>query len=494
MARAKSNPADMTLAERWAFRGPERQLLLSALVAIGLGYLMLLGALPKDNIAVRAPELVPFALYMLAFAAGHAALALAGFRGDAMLLPVSALLCGLGLMAQVRMGVFDAPQRDLLDLLLIPAGVLLLLAVVLAGMRGRYRLLAAFASPRVVPWFWALVSLGLLAVLLATGQRFRGAVYGLGFLTPTELLKLTVVIYLAVFIDARMKALSRWRGLLPPLRLLWPLLAFWALLCGMLLLQRDLGMVLILNLVLLVMLGLGTRHIGWWLYGGTAAVAAGWLLLGVFSHGQRRIEAWLAPFQDPTGSGWQVLQGLSGMYSGGLWGEGFSEARPRYTPIAQSDFIYAVIAEELGFAGSALLLLLFLILIARLYTIAARARTPLGMLLATGIATVFAVQTVLNVGGVTKAIPLTGLTLPFISHGGSSLLTAFISLGLVLAVSDGEPPKSRGKGQGQRATSGSGAGAAAQRRRGGSGRARSRAAQAEVTEADSRSSSAWRRP
>jgi len=461
MIRATANAADLTLAERWDLRQPERRLLLWCLVAIALGYLMLLGALPKDGLAVRMPDLLPFALYVLAFAAAHALLALAGFRGDPMLLPLGALLSGIGLMAQVRMGVFDGPERDPVDLLLLPGSVLLLLAVALAGMRGRYRLLAGRGSGRAALWVWALISVGLLAVLLATGQRFRGAVYGLGFLTPTELLKLSVVLYLAVYIQAQLKALSRWKGLLPPLRVLAPLLAFWGLLCAMLLLQRDLGMVVILNLVLLVMLGLGTRHPGWWGYGGLVAAGAGYLLLGVFSHGQRRIDAWLAPFQDPTGSGWQVLQGLSGMYSGGLWGEGFSEARPRYTPIAESDFIYAVIAEELGFAGSALLLLLFLILLARLFTIAARARTPFGMLLATGLATVLSVQTLLNVGGVTKAIPLTGLTLPFISSGGSSLLTVFVSLGLVLAISDGEPPRPKTSGSGSRA------GAAARRSPGG---------------------------
>jgi len=451
MARAKSNPSDMTMSERWGLRGPERRLLGSALVAIGLGYLMLLGAWPKDGLAVGAPDLAPFALYMLAFVGAHGVLAVAGFRGDVLLLPVTALLCGIGLMAQARMGVFDGATRGWLDLALVPAGVLLMLAVVLAGMRGRYRLLGGGPSRRAALWLWALLSLGLLAALLATGERFRGAVYAAGFVTPTELLKLTAVLYLAVFIDARMKALSRWRSLLPPLRLLGPLLLFWALLCALLLLQRDLGMVLILNLVLLVMLGLGTRHPGWWLYGGALAAGGAYLLLGLFSHGQRRIEVWLEPFRDPTGSGWQVLQGLSGMYSGGLWGEGFSEARPRYTPIAESDFIYAVIAEELGFAGSALLLLLFLVLLGRLFTIAARARTPFGMLIALGISTVFAVQTLLNVGGVTKAIPLTGLTLPFISHGGSSLLTAFAGLGLALAISDGEPPKPRARDRAGRA-------------------------------------------
>jgi cell division protein FtsW (lipid II flippase) len=296
-------------------------------------------------------------------------------------------------------------------------------------------------------WFWALLSLALVGLLLATGQRFRGGVYAAGYITPTEPLKLTVVLFAAAFIDRHAKALGKWSSPIPfpPLRALWPLLACAAVLLALLLLQRDLGMVLILSLVLLGMLAAGTGRTGYLAYGAAAGALAGWLMLSLFSHGQRRVEVWLDPFDDPTGAGWQILQGLSGMYAGGLWGEGFGQARPQYTPIAESDFIYAVVAEELGFAGSALELGFFVILIARLFTIGARARSPFGMLVATGIATVFTAQTFLNVGGVTKFIPLTGITLPFISHGGSSLLTAFLSLGLVLAISDGEPKPVRKK-------------------------------------------------
>jgi cell division protein FtsW (lipid II flippase) len=289
-------------------------------------------------------------------------------------------------------------------------------------------------------------------LVLVTGQRYRGALYGFGFITPTELLKLTMVLFTAAFVDQHLKQLSRWRGVLPPLRSLWPLLLVWASLLAMLLLQRDLGLILILGLTLLVILAAGTRHMGYLLYGLALVGAAGTALLGFFSHGQRRIEAWLNPFADPTGAGWQVLQGLSGMYAGGLWGEGFSEARPRYSPIAESDLIYTVWAEEFGFAGSLLLLLVFVALLTRLLTLAARARTPFGVMAATGVGAVLSVQTLLNIGGVTKALPLTGITLPLMSHGGSSLLTVFASLGLVLAISDGEPKKSRTKAPTQDAT------------------------------------------
>jgi cell division protein FtsW (lipid II flippase) len=326
-------------------------------------------------------------------------------------------------------------------LVLLPIGVGLMLGVAILGRNGRYGLAAA------ATWVWAGVSLLLVTLVLVTGQRYRGAVYGFGFITPTELLKLTMVLFTAAFVDQHLKQLSRWRGVLPRLRPLWPLLLVWASLLAMLLIQRDLGLILILGLTLLAILSAGTRHIGYLLYGLVLVGAAGTALLSLFSHGQRRVEAWLNPFADPTGAGWQVLQGLSGMYAGGLWGEGFSEAPPRYSPIAESDLIYTVWAEEFGFAGSLLLLLVFVALLTRLLTLAARARTPFGVMAATGVGAVLSVQTLLNIGGVTKALPLTGITLPLVSHGGSSLLTVFASLGLVLAISDGGPPGSRAPSQ-----------------------------------------------
>ena len=438
-----------TLPGRWQQRAPERQLLFWSLVAIALGFLMLLGAGPKDGYAVRSIDLLPLLTLAASFGATHLVFTVLGFRGDQLILALTALLCGVGLLAQYRMGVFIGDDVGPVTYLTLPGGVALMTAAVVIAMDGRYRVLA----PAL--WFWALLSLGLVGLLLATGQRFRGGVYAAGFITPTEPLKLTVVLFAAAFIDRHVRALSKWPGAIPypPLRTLWPLLVFVGLLLGLLLWQRDLGMIAILSLALLALLLAGTRQPGYLIYSALISGIGGYLLLAFFSHGQRRIDAWADPFQDPTGGGWQILQGLSGMYAGGLWGEGFGQARPRYTPIAESDFIYAVIAEELGFAGSVLLLGFFLLLLARLFRIAARARSPFGMLVGTGIATVFATQTFLNIGGVTKFIPLTGITLPFISHGGSSLLTAFLSLGLALAISDGEPKPARKKAAAAKSTS-----------------------------------------
>jgi cell division protein FtsW (lipid II flippase) len=428
-----STPLDPAVA--WDLRQPERHLLLWCLACVAIGLLLVLGS---GQAAERTPtlaDLVPLGVYALSLTATHLVLVGGGLRTDQILVATVAFLAGLGLLAQTRMGAFDGTDTLSPDRLLFPAGMLVMAGVAAAFAGGRYRLLGA------TPWVWAGLSLILVGVLLATGQRFRGAVFGLGFTTPTEALKLTVVLFLAGYLDRQGRALGRWhpRWPLPPWRPLWPLALFWLLLAGLLVLQRDLGMTTILGATLLVLLVAGSGRLGYLVYGVIGSAGLGWLMLGVFEHGERRIDAWLDPFQDPTGDGWQILQGLSGMYSGGLWGEGFGEGRPDFTPIAGSDFIYSVIGEELGFLGCAAVVLFFLILFQRGLQIAGGSRNPFGRLLALGIVAVLTTQTFLNIGGVTKLVPLTGLTLPFISHGGASLLTAFATIGLLLAVSDGEP-------------------------------------------------------
>lgn len=430
----------------WALRRPERQLLTGCLLLVALGFLMVLGSGQVAGRRLGLLDLLPLLTYAASLVVIHLTLVLFRFRGDQLLPVVAAFLSGLGLLAQYRLGAFDGADLRANVRFIFPGGVLVMLAICIAGMRGRYRRLAAW------PWVWAGLSLVLLAGVLLTGQRFRGAVYALGFITPTELLKITVLLFLADLIDRDAKALGNWGRpwpvppwLIPPFGALLPLLAFWALLAGLLLLQRDLGMFVILSVALLVLLVAGTARWGYLVYGILAATGVGYLMLTLFAHGQRRIQAWQTPFDDPTGTGWQILQGLSGMYSGGLWGEGFGRGNPEYTPIAESDLIYSVIGEELGFFGCAAVVVFYLILFGRGLRIAGRTGTAFGMLLGLGLTTVTATQTFLNIGGVTKFIPLTGITLPFISQSGSSLLVAFFSLGLLLAISDGEVAKARPK-------------------------------------------------
>ncbi|HSO82929.1 FtsW/RodA/SpoVE family cell cycle protein [Thiocapsa sp.] len=441
MSRA-NGPIDIT--DTWDLRAPERALLAWCVVCIALGFVMLWGSTHVAGGVIDRRDVIPLGLYALSLLALHLMLVTARFRGDQLILVAVAFLSGFGMLAQYRMGSFETQGAVSLNLLLFPLGLLMMGATAIILMRGRYQ---ALAQGHWI-WVWAGLSLGLLAVLLVFGQRFRGGVYAAGLVTPSEGLKVTIVLFVAGFVARHAKSLGAWgKGLpLPPWRTLLPLAGFWLVLTGLLVVQRDLGLFIILSIALLTMLFVGTGHLGYLLFGGIGAVALVGVVLRVLPHGERRVTAWLEPFRDPTGGSWQILQGLSGMFSGGLWGEGFGRGSPEYTPIAQLDFIYSVIGEELGFAGCAIVILFFLILFGRGLIVASRARDNDGRLVGIGLVTVLATQTFLNIGGVTKFVPLTGLPLPFISHGGSSLITGFIALGILLAISDGQtaaPPRNR---------------------------------------------------
>lgn len=425
-------PQTLELGAAWARRRVERNLLLASLGCVTIGFLLVLGSGHATGHPLASADLQPLLIYGASLAGLHLALVALGHRGDQVLVAVVGFLAGLGLLTQTRMGTLDRSDALVPGDLLLPLGLLVMLATTGAFMGGRHRLLSQGF------WVWGALSLALVALLLASGERFRGAVFGVGLITPTELLKVTIVLFVAGFVERHARALGRWHPhyALPPWEPLWQLAAYWIVLTTLLLIQRDLGMVAILSVPLLTLMVMGTGRTGYLAYGVLGALALGYLVLGVFEHGGRRIAAWLDPFQDPTGDGWQILQGLSGMYAGGLWGEGFGLGNPGYTPIAESDFIYSVIGEELGFIGCSVVVLFYVILFQRGLQIAEQSRCPFGRLLAAGLTAVLATQTFLNVAGVSKLIPLTGVTLPLISQGGASLLASFAGLGLLLAVSD----------------------------------------------------------
>ena len=425
----------------WADRHSERRLFFWVAMAIAAGYCAWLThqspglETAADSGAVAAaPWLtwLPLAGYLAALCLIHGLLVIAGFRGDQVLTGMVALLMGIGILVQSRIGALSFTGELQPSSLAFPVGIVVMITTILLFRAGRYRVLRSWALPA------ALASLALIGVVLVTGQRFRGAIYAAGNMTPTELLKVFVIVFTAGYITRYQSDFAdeeRWLPR-PRLRVLVPLVIFWGLLAGLILIQRDLGMLLILCLALVAMLYIGTGRLTYPIVGAVAGIGAGTALLTQFSHGQQRIEAWLHPFSDATGSGWQVLQALSGLYAGGLWGAGVGRGNPERIPIAESDFIYAAIGEEFGFAGCVLLVLAFLILFRQGYRVAGACPDPFGRLLGAGLVTVMAAQTLLNIGGVTKFLPLTGITLPFISHGGSSLITSFTIMGLVIAISE----------------------------------------------------------
>ena len=157
----------------------------------------------------------------------------------------------------------------------------------------------------------------------------------------------------------------------------------------------------------------------------------------VSAHVKARFDIWLHPFADPTGAGWQILQGLSAMNAGGIWGAGIGAGAPQSVPIVSSDFVYAAVAEELGILLCAFVLMAYGSLFVRGWRTASRVKSPFGSLLAVGLTSALCFQTLLNLGGVTKALPLTGIALPFLSQGGSSLATMLAMVGLLSALSAG---------------------------------------------------------
>lgn len=257
---------------------------------------------------------------------------------------------------------------------------------------------------------------------------------------PGELAKLPIVVFLASLLTDRrpVAAVGEGRFRAAELRRLVPVAVAWAASFGVLVVQRDLGASLLLFATFVTMLYAGTGNRAYLVSGGAlfgAGAIAAWF---AFDHVQTRVQAWLAPFDDPFGTGYQIVQGLYAMGAGSLTGSGLGLGRPDLIPFAATDFIYAAVAEELGLTGSLSVIALYGLLVASGAAIALGARDQFRSLLAAGITFVFAIQTFLIVGGVVRLLPLTGITLPFMSYGGSSLLANMLLLALLMRISHEE--------------------------------------------------------
>lgn len=363
------------------------------------------------------------------------------FRGDPAIVYAMILLMGLGLALQFRFRSFSG--GGVLDAWALP-----LLAVGL--MLGALRIASRGGNLLRKTWGGAyLAALGLMVAVLVLGRRFRGAVFLPGGVNPVEIVKPLLCVAMAGFLAGHAEAPSRERASRG--HFLLTLGCLWAPVCGLLLVQRDLGMLLLLNLMLLAMLGGIFGRWGWIGATAIAALGLGVLATPAIPHVAARVEAWLHPFADPTGKGWQALQALSAMYAGGVWGRGLGAGSPQSVPIFSSDFIYAAVAEEMGFAGCVLLVALYALLIGRTWEVSRQGRDAFDRGLAYGGSMILGAQVLLNLGGVVKALPMTGVPLPFVSQGGSSLLSLAVLAGLLAGVSDpGRPGRKRRKKRGSR--------------------------------------------
>jgi cell division protein FtsW (lipid II flippase) len=429
-----------SIVDTWKYRRPERKLFLLTFLAIAVGYGLVM--VRKGGVSsLNLHDAMPLAAYLAGILTVHFALVLFKFRGDPLLLSAVFFLSGIGMLARFRLGAADRIVLQNLSSFAFPLGLALMLFVILLFRKGRYRMLEPLAVPCVI------AVIALLGAIIVWGERYRGALFFTGYTNPSELIKIFLIIFLSGF-------LIRWRKEFKDTAVGLPrltstavilLLIFWGMPMVLLLLQRDLGLIVMLNAVLVVLIFMATGRASYLAIGLLCGAAFCIAAYAFTAHGQARFVAWLNPFADPTGKSWQILQAMSAMYSGGLWGVGLGGGSPEYIPIASSDLVYAVIGEEIGYVGCGIVVVFFLALFFRGYQIANKVSHPFGRLLAAGIVTTLTFQTLLNIGGVTKSLPLTGTTLPFISHGGSSLLTTFLSMGLLLALSEKEPAPDRAK-------------------------------------------------
>ncbi len=371
-------------------------------------------------------------LYLLAHLITRVALPSA----DPYLLPLAALLTGIGLTEIYRID----PDLALRQGIWIVVG--LALYAVLALVVRDYRRLD---SVKYILGVTAIILL-LLPALPFIGQTINGATLWvkIGPITfqPGEIAKVFLVIFLAGYLRDNREMLSGGPGRMPSLKHFGPLLLIWGGAMLVLFVSNDLGGGLLFFSVFLAMLYIAT---GRWAY-----VAIGLVLFAIGAYGlyhvvphvQDRVEIWLHPWNDPYGSGYQLVQSIYAISGGGLFGTGLGQgvliasSGSPYIPFLQTDFIFSAISQELGLAGAAAVILLYVLFVYRGFKIATLADDGFSKLLAAGLTATLGLQAFIILGGVTGLIPLTGITLPFVSYGGSSIVANFLLLGLLLAVSN----------------------------------------------------------
>ena len=404
---------------------------LSAAVVVG-AYLLTVFA---DRTDLPADLVVFLGMVLGLVGIAHIAVRRLAPRANPVLLPLVAMLNGLGFVTIARL------DRDLgrIQSLWIAVGVLAFVVVLMAVPRvrtlERYR------------YTFALLSVGALLLPLAPvlGREINGArlwirVGTLNF-QPGEAAKVLLVVFLAAYLVEKRELLGvgtrrMGRMLLPDPRHFGPLLLAWGVSILVMVQEKDLGSSLLFFAIFVAMLYVATARIAY-LAAGVGMFAMGSVAAyQFFGHVQVRVDTWLDPWPVSDGQGFQLVQALFSFGSGGFAGTGIGLGSPGKIPNAETDFIFAAVGEELGLLGTTAVLVVYLLIVVTGLGIALRASQPFLKLLAMGLTTILGIQTFIILGGVTRLIPLTGVTLPFMSYGGSSLVANFVILALLLRISD----------------------------------------------------------
>jgi cell division protein FtsW (lipid II flippase) len=437
------------------FRGRELTLLAIVAIALVVGDLslgatrlfkeaQLAGDQPPADLAVLAAPGI-LVVYLIALFAVHGALVLAGRRTDQILLPTVGLLGGIGLLLMIRLpqdlaGRLGGLAQTQLLWLVIGLAIVVVLAIAVRNdvWLRRYK------------YTWAAVGVGLLLATFVFGRDINGARLSLTIGPfsgqPSELLKVILVVFLAGYLSENRPLLQEESTRvgpfrLPPLPYLAPMVAMWAIALGIVIVQRDLGAALLFFAVFLLLLYVSTARFSFVVLGLVAFVLGAGLLYFLFDHVRTRIDIWVDPFADSTGAGYQVVQALHAFARGGLIGTGLGAGLPNIAgrppiPALHTDFPFAALGEELGLVGILAVLGLYLVLVQRGLRIASAAQDEFRAILAAGLSLVIGVQAFIIAAGNLKLIPLTGITLPFVSYGGSSLFANSVIVGMLIALSE----------------------------------------------------------
>jgi cell division protein FtsW (lipid II flippase) len=412
-----------------------------------LANLLLVGLLTATGFAavyiarqdvVSTASLSYAAFFLALFIAAHLIVRFALPHADPYLLPLSGLLCAIGLTMIYRI----EPDLALRQGLWVVIGLAAFAALVL--------FLKDHRTLDGIKYILGLSAIGLLVLpaVPGLGRTINGASLwvdvGLFVFQPGEFAKILLVVFLAGYLRDNREMLSMGAGRygFPSPKYFGPLLVVWGGAMLVLFQTNDLGSGLLYFSIFLAMLWVATARWPYVAVGSVLFAAGAYALYHVVPHVRDRISIWLDPWQDPFAEGYQLVQSIYAIASGGLFGQGLGrgvlitpEGNP-YIPFLQTDFIFAAIAQELGLAGAAGLVLLYVVFLYRGFRIAMMAADGFSKLLALGLTAALSIQAFIIIGGVTRLIPLTGITLPFVSYGGSSIVANFVLIGLLLMVSN----------------------------------------------------------
>lgn len=413
-------------------RNTEMLLLLLAAPIVVLLYAMIV---VNQGLSISVNTLgVPLGIFG-AFALAHIAVRAWAPGADPAILPISFALAGIGIAFVTRL----APDLAVRQVAWLYAGVVAMVLV----------LIFVRSIDKVANYKYTLMIAGFLLLLSplipGIGQEIYGSriwldIAGFSF-QPGEVAKVLIVLFLGGYLAVNREMLSVFTARIGPFRLpdfrtLLPLLLMWGLSLVIVIFEKDLGSALVVFFLFIAMLYAASGR-KLYVFVALALAAAGAVAMwGMFNHVQVRVNTWLDPFADAAGTGYQLTQAIYSMADGGMFGVGIGKGYADLIPVVESDFIFAAIAEETGLLGAAGVLLLYLAFAIRGMATAARAKSDVSSLVACGLTTSIVLQAFIITGGVTRLIPLTGLTLPFISQGGSSLLASFIAVGLLLKCGD----------------------------------------------------------